>query len=276
MVIFDNHLHLRRDGLYLDAVRDFKHAGGTHFILCQYPMVKKVIMTKSYHDVYQQTLDMAAEIERKIEVGVFVSVGPYPVDYLKLREKFGKVVAMDIMKKGMDQAAVLCEEQKCVAIGEIGRPHFPVEEYILEESNEILLYGMQQASDVGAAVVLHTESTTPEQCRELAEMGKKANLAVDKIVKHFAPPLIEPDENYGLMPSILASKKNITKAIRKGTRFMMETDYIDDPRRPGAVLGPKTVPKRTFELINSENATDKDIMMIHKQNPEKTYGITIE
>ena len=233
-------------------------------------------MTKSYHDVYQHTLDMAAEIERKIEVGVFVSVGPYPVDYLKLREKFGKVVAMDIMKKGMDQAAALCEEKKCVAIGEIGRPHFPVEEYILEESNEILLYGMQQASDVGAAVVLHTESTTPEQCRELAEMGKKANLAVDKIVKHFAPPLIEPDENYGLMPSVLASKKNITKAIRKGTRFMMETDYIDDPRRPGAVLGPKTVPKRTFELIKSENATDKDIMMIHKQNPEKTYGITID
>jgi len=25
-------------------------------------------------------------------------------------------------------------------------------------------------------------------------------------------------------------------------RFMMETDYIDDPEMPGAVLGPKTVP----------------------------------
>ena len=233
------------------------------------------MQTKSYQDVYQETLDMALEIESQIDVGVFVSVGPYPVDYLRLREKFGKVIAMDIMKKGMDQAAVLCEERKCVAIGEIGRPHFPVEEYILEESNEILLYGMQKASEVGTAVVLHTESTTPEQCRELAEMGKKANLPAEKIVKHFAPPLIEYDENFGLIPSVLASKKNITEAIKKGTRFMMETDYIDDPRRPGAVLGPKTVPKRTFELLESGRATDEDLFMIHQQNPEKTYGIKI-
>ena len=53
------------------------------------------------------------------------------------------------------------------------------------------------------------------------------------------------------MPSVLASKKNIEAAAKKGTRFMMETDYIDDPRRPGAVLGPKTVPKRTLELLEN-------------------------
>jgi TatD-related deoxyribonuclease len=262
--------------LYLDAVKDFKHAGGTHFILCQYPMVETVIQTKSYQDVFQETLTMATEIMQHIDVQVFTSVGPYPVDYLRLQEKFGKDIAMDIMKKGMDQAATLCQEQKCVAIGEIGRPHFPVDQHIMDESNEILFYGMQKASDVGTAVVLHTESTTPQQCQELAEMGRKANLPADRIVKHFAPPLIEFEENYGLMPSVLASKKNITKAIQKGTRFLMETDYIDDPRRPGAVLGPKTVPKRTFELLESGLATDEDLYQIHRVNPGKTYHINLE
>ena len=28
----------------------------------------------------------------------------------------------------------------------------------------------------------------------------------------------------------------------------METDYLDDPKRPGAVLGPRTIAKRTNEL----------------------------
>jgi len=276
MVIFDNHLHLRRDGRFLEAVKDFKNAGGTHFVLCQLPMTHLVIKNKGYRACYQETLEMAEEIRSKMGIGVFVTVGPYPVDYLKLKEKFGREETIRIMKKGMDLAANLCADGQCIAIGEIGRPHFPVEERVMADSNEILFYGMKKAKDAGVPVVLHTESTTPEQCKELSEMGEKAGLPPNKIVKHYSPPLILKNENFGLMPSVLASKKNIFAAIKKGTRFMIETDYIDDPRRPGAVLGPKTVPRRTMELIEKGMATEEQILKIHKENPEKTYGISLD
>ena len=82
MIIFDNHLHLRRDGRFLDAIKDFKKAGGTHIVLCQYPMPLIVLKEKSYKLCYHQTIEMADEIRRNIDVGVFVTVGPYPVDYL--------------------------------------------------------------------------------------------------------------------------------------------------------------------------------------------------
>jgi TatD-related deoxyribonuclease len=107
-------------------------------------------------------------------------------------------------------------------------------------------------------------------------MGKKVGLQANKIVKHFSPPLIYKDENHGLMPSVLASNKNIVKSIEKGTRFMMETDYIDDPRRPGAVLGPKTVPKRTKTLIQKNILTHEKAYIIHKKNPEDTYNICLD
>ena len=94
-------------------------------------------------------------------------------------------------------------------------------------------------------------------------MGRDVGLSADKIVKHFAPPLIRKEENFGLMPSVLASKKNIVEALKKGSRFMTETDYIDDPRRPGAVLGPKTVPKFTKKLLDAKN-------------PQRTYDIDLE
>jgi len=219
---------------------------------------------------------MADEIRSNIDIGVFVTVGPYPVDYLKLLDKFGRETAISIMKKGIDEAANLCKEKKCIGIGEIGRPHFPVDKQIIKDSNEILFYGMQRARDVNVPVILHTESTTPSQCKELVELGKKAGLPAHKIVKHYSPPLVLKSENYGLMPSVLASEKNITEAIKKGTRFMMETDYIDDPLRPGAVLAPKTVPKRTIELMENNILTEKQINEIHKENPEKTYDICLE
>lgn len=276
MIIFDNHLHLRRDGRFIDAIKEFKKAGGTHFVLCHLPMTNLVIKNKSYQICYNETLAMAEEIRSKIDVGVFVTVGPYPVDYIRLLEKFDRNDAINIMKKGIDEAAKFCEEKQCIGIGEIGRPHFAVDQQIIEDSNEILLYGMEVAKDIDVPVILHTESTTPEQCKELVEMGQKVGLPANKIVKHYSPPLVLKDENFGLMPSVLASEKNIAVAIQKSTRFMMETDYIDDPCRPGAVLGPKTVPKRTLDLFQKGNLTEKQIYEIHKTNPEKTYGISLE
>lgn len=75
-----------------------------------------------------------------------------------------------------------------------------------------------------------------------------SNIKPYKVVKHFSPPLVNVAKEVGVFPSIIASKKNIEEAIKQGNRFLMETDYIDDKRRPGAVLGPKTVPKRTKEF----------------------------
>lgn len=275
MILFDNHMHLRRDGMYIDAVRDFKKAGGTHLILCQYPMPSIVIKEKSYKSCYKQTLQMVDEIQSEIDVKVFATVGPYPVDFIKLKEHFGRETAIRLMKKGIDEAAALCEEKKCIGIGEIGRPHFQVDKQIIDDSNEILEYGMQKAQDVGVPVVIHTESTTPSQCKELVLMGKKAGLPAEKIVKHFSPPLIDFDENFGLIPSVLASRKNIVASLEKGSRFMMETDYIDDPRRPGAVLGPKTVPKLTKNLLDAGIMNEKQLYEIHVNNPQNTYNIDL-
>jgi TatD-related deoxyribonuclease len=276
MLVFDNHLHLRRDGRYLNAVKDFTKAGGTHFILCQLPMTDLVIKNKSYKMCYNKTLKMVKEIQSVFNVGVYVTVGPYPVDYINLNKIFGRDTTINIMKKGIDLAAELCQENKCIAIGEIGRPHFPVDKQTMDDSNKILFYGMNKAKDVNVPVVVHTESTTTSQCRELVNMAKKAGLSSDKVVKHFSPPLIKKKENYGLMPSVLASRNNIIEAVKKGTRFLMETDYIDDPRRPGAVLSPKTVPRKTKELIEKGYITDKQSYIIHKENPENTYNINLD
>lgn len=269
-------MHLRRDGRFIDAIKEFKQAGGTHFVICQYPMTSKVIHEKSYRSCYLETIKMADEIKTNLNIGVFVTIGPYPVDFIRLIEKFGKESAIDIMKEGMDEAANFCQEGFSIAIGEIGRPHFPVSKQIISDSNEILFYGMQKAKDVDVPVVLHTESTTPKNCQELVEMGKKAGLKPEKIVKHFSPPLILKSENYGLMPSVLASEKNIIDSIKKGTRFLLETDYIDDPKRPGAVLGPKTVPKKMLSLLEQEILNEDQILKIHKENPEKTYNIHLD
>ncbi|MEM3342107.1 MAG: hypothetical protein QW728_05395, partial [Thermoplasmata archaeon] len=55
-------------------------------------------------------------------------------------------------------------------------------------------------------------------------------------------------------------------------RFAMETDYIDDLSRPGAVLGHLTVPKRTRWLLQEGYLTPEDCIIIHRHNIEMIFG----
>jgi TatD-related deoxyribonuclease len=276
VTIFENHLHLRRDGRYIEAVKEFAKAGGTHLVLTQYPMPEQVLAEKSYVSIYNDTLRMTDEIMAAVPVKVYAVVGPYPVDFITFQESLGRDGAIALMHQGMDEAARLCQEQKVIAIGEIGRPHFPVSPEIMRDSTQILQYGMKRAKEVGVPVVLHTETTTPVSCKEFVELGHSVGLAADAIVKHFAPPLVTPEENAGLMPSVLSSKKNIVTALSKGSRFLMETDYIDDLRRPGVVLGPATVPTLTKTLLQRGVMTEVQAETIHRTNPEKTYHISLD
>ncbi len=275
--ILDNHMHLQPNGRCEEAVRDFEKAGGTHIILSHLPY-HSVNITKGedFQKEYDITLDIARRVGEATGVKIFTTLGPYPVRLIRLEEKLGLAQAVEIMKKGMELAAKAVEEQKAVAIGEIGRPHFPVSDEIWAASNEIMAYGMEQARGVGCPVVLHTESAGPEIWKELAGMADKAGLAREMVIKHYSPPIVREEDNHGLFPSILASRKSIIEALSHNTRFMIETDYLDDLRRPGAVMAPTTVPKRTKALIQNGHLDIDGAMQIHKYWPEKLYKIEIE
>jgi len=64
--------------------------------------------------------------------------------------------------------------------------------------------------------------------------------------------------------------------LKKGKNILMETDYLDDKTRPGAVLGPKTVPRRTRELLNQEILNEEDVYRIHITNVETLYSVDLE
>lgn len=276
MPVFDNHFHLDPRGLYLDAAKMFEKAGGTHLMLTHLPYDDLPLTSgEDYARAYARTVHTAELVRRETKVTVFVAVGPYPVDLLRLDESLGLPAAVEAMKRGMDLAAELVREGVATALGEIGRPHFRVASDLWAASNEVLRYGMASAKDVGCAVILHTEDPTPDIFSEFGGMADAAGLPREKVVKHHSPPLVLANEVQGCVPSVLAREDHLREALRKGGPFLMETDYIDDPRRPGAVLGPATVPRKTAKLRANAVLTDDDAAGIHERLPSKTYGIDI-
>ncbi|MFP4142109.1 MAG: TatD family hydrolase [Thermoplasmata archaeon] len=274
--IFDNHVHLQERGDNVKAVKRFERAGGTHLILSHLPYHDlREWDEKGYEPIYERTVDLAERAMEETSVQIFVSLGPYPVDLVDLKDKVGVEKGEEILNEGMDLAVEYIEKGRSVALGEIGRPHFEVSDEVMDASNRIMKYGMELAADGDFPVVLHTESTTPEVCKEIGEMADMVGLPRKKVVKHYSPPLVNEEENHGLFPSILANEENIGEAIGKRNRFLLETDYLDDPKRPGAVLGIKNVPKKTKKLYKKGVLKESDLWKIHKENPEEVYGIEI-
>jgi len=276
--ILDNHIHLEPvRGRNVEAVRDFERQGGTHLIISHLPYEDVRVKTaEDFRRGFEITVSLKDRVNKETRVKAYATVGPYPAELLELEKSHGLERAKEIMIEAMDIAAEFVKEGKALAIGEVGRPHFPVSTEVWRASNDILRAGMRIAKLAGCAIVLHTESATPSSMKELAGMADEVGLDKNRVVKHYSPPLITPEENFGLMPSVLAGKDAIREALGKGTRFLMETDFLDDPRRPGAVLAITTVPKRTMALLNQKLMTEEQAHKIHWDNAIATYGSLFE
>ena len=268
---YDNHLHLSPSGRNIEALKEFMAAGGTGLTLVTLPYQEVIISEgDDFLKSFNITLSLAEKAKEMTDLKINVSVGPYPVLLIPLAERFGLDKAEKIMMKGMEHAASLVADGKANSLGEIGRPHFPVDEKIIEASNRILLRGMELAHEVDCPVIIHCESEDYTD-KSLSDMAREAGLDPGKVVKHSSPPWVTPEETYGVMPSIPASRSLIREAISKSDRFMLETDFIDDPQKPNAIMAVTSVPKRINGLHQSGELSEEQIHRICEDIPDSLY-----
>ena len=231
-------------------------------------------VTRDGHsEAYADTLAMAEQV-RELGLGVRVILGPHPAAFAHQFESLGDR-AEENYWDSIETALHFVHEGLAHGIGEVGRPHWPVSDEIWQRSNTLLLETMQLAAKEKIPLQLHVEGESDETYGELAQMADKAGLAREKLVRHYAPPRVDESYTHGLTPSVLAGSGSIEELMNtfesSSHGFMLETDYMDDLRRPGAVLGPKTVPKRTRQLLAA--GLDEDILYnCHKDLPDRIYG----
>ena len=285
--ILDNHFHLNRNGRYLDAAKDFKNQGGTHLVLVHCPdFSSPPTHIDEHRSTYADTIAMADEVRKHHGLNVRVVLGPHPaafahqfIRWMDEDQENGAERACENYRDSIDAALEFLHEGKAHAIGEVGRPHWPVSDEVWDLSNMLLEETMAMAAKENIALQLHVEGELESTYRDLSEMAERVNLSKNKLVRHYSPPQIDESMTRGLTSSVLVGKGALQPLMetyeQNKTGFMLETDYMDDPRRPGAVLGPKTVPKRTQQLL--EAGMDEDALWrCHVDVPNAIYGVNEE
>ena len=155
MFITDDHMHLYRHKR-LEALKEFKRAGGTHVLLVNLPSSYYGIFPaegKSFKHVFDSHIRLVEEANTVVRA--YAVLGVHPAEITVIGEKLGYEAAAEIMKDALEIAGKYVEEGRAVAI-KSGRPHYTVSEKVWELSNEVMFHAFEIAKDVVLAY-LHYE-----------------------------------------------------------------------------------------------------------------------
>ena len=282
--ILDQHIHLDRNNRFLEAIREFANSGGTGINLVHKPNFSRLPESLSeYRDAYEETLQMAKEIRTQFTISVSVILGPHPVAWEHQIHTIGLEKSTTLHLEAIKLALEYISKGDAVCLGEVGRPHYPVDENIWEASNSLLLEIMKLAAEAEVSIQLHVEDNGEKTYSDLAKLCDEASLPRYLAIRHYAPADISEEFTHGLSATVSVGKGSIQKIVetlsKSNSYWGMETDFLDDPKRPGAVLGPKTVAKRTHQLSKeliekgySEDDICKIINNIHSNWPNILYS----
>ncbi len=266
--VLDNHLHLDAENRGIDAVEDFVHLGGTHLLVVNKPSWHHGIEADGgadFRPVVEETIRLVEAASKVLPGRAWPVLGVHPglISRLVDDRGFAPEDAGELMRAGVDVAAEYASDGHAVAL-KSGRPHYDVSDAVWEASNEVIRHACTRAAETGVALQLHTEAT--EDLTDVAEWAENAGLPPERVVKHYASGELD-----GVTKSVMCDKEYLKTAVEVGEPFLMETDFVDDADRPGAVMGPKTVPRRVRWL--QEEGHDDAIHRAHVETPEAVYGI---
>ena len=275
--VVDHHCHLSPGGEGVEAARRFHRNGGAHLFLTTHNWNHGPIRSvEDYRTQFESIEKLGLRIGQETPVGVSLVIAPYPVDLLSMSEALGLAKAMEVQMSALDLAGSWVRERRAAGLGEIGWPHFPVPIDLAGASRQIFQHALEVAHDIGCPVIVHAEDLSAEGYRGLAEEARNAGVPPDRVVKHYAQTYVPASERSGITPSFLARRDSFTTVSDDPGPWFLETDFLDDPRRPGAVLDIATVPRRAASWAREHPDRIDRLRVPFVDSVRKLYGFTPE
>ena len=271
--VVDHHCHLSPHGDGVAAVERFRAAGGTHLFLATQNYERVVPLSlETYARQFEVTALLAQKAWDQVGVRAYSVLAPYPIDLVEASHRLGAPAALELYNSALELAARWVRERRAVAIGEVGRPHFPIPEDVMPVVEPAFRHALEVARDADCPVVVHSEDLTEEGFRSLAELARKSGLRPERVVKHYTRSPVDPKATEGVVPSYLAKRELVRQVVQSPGPWFLETDYLDDPRRPGAVLDLTTVPRRAVAIAQDSAQGSERLWVPFVESVERVYG----
>ncbi|WP_291765399.1 TatD family hydrolase [Caldivirga sp. UBA161] len=282
--IADNHAHVNPiKGLGpREVARRFRRTGGWFMgvvALLTWDLGLNPGDLSSVDKLYRLTVESTKIIQGEGVKAVAV-IGLHPAECVRLLESgWGFSEVKGFMVKSIDLAAQYIKRGEAVGIGEVGRPHWSVNGSVINLCNEVIEYAMSTARDLNAVIHLHLEREGEVTVKSIVELANRAGVK-DKgriILHHASPSMVKPAVDNGLTPSVPVGRRGeFEEAVKLTKALVVESDYADDPRRPGMVIPPWRIMSRISNALSQGLLSEGDVFRIMVNEIEEIYGVKHE
>jgi len=257
--------------------RRFKSSGGwfmavSSLLSWSYRGLAKRV--EDYVEVFKLNVEAVEEMRRE-GLACAAIIGVHPAELVRLVESGVSLEEAErLVKEAYDAAARMVKDGLAQGLGEVGRPHFPSPRAVVEACNRVLDHALELAHDLDCPVHIHVERGGPRTVEDVARRAR-AKGAAKALLHHAEPSAWALASSLGLAASIPARSRDLLEALRgpRPLSFLVESDFLDDPRRPGAVVAPWSIAS-TFEgLIKRGALTAEEAWRVLVDNVARFYGL---
>ncbi|MCC6021939.1 MAG: TatD family hydrolase [Desulfurococcaceae archaeon] len=280
MLFADAHLHsnpLRGLGVR-NIVKNFKAVGGWFLTIVSLPPSHYGL--GSSFDDYVKSIDILVRecaVAREEGVKTKCLAGIHPADLEKLinSQSLRHDEVINLALRVLDYIGKLIKSGVLDGIGEVGRPHYRTtpEGFIV---NEILLrHALRLAKDLHAIVHLHLEQGGILTVLSIADLLDSVSLRKDLVLLHHLDIRTAVNaEEVGLRYTLCGKLQLLKEGFKRlKPTYMVESDFIDDPKRPGVAAYPWEIIENQLLLLKEGLVSEDYLLRLNIDNIVKFYGV---
>ncbi|MEM0366585.1 MAG: TatD family hydrolase [Acidilobaceae archaeon] len=279
--VADAHLHsnpIRGFGAKVIAEK-FKQAGGWFMALVSLSPTAYNLEPPSLES-YIKAIDLhilECRRARESKIKVMCISGFHPADVDKLIDYYGlkPLEVLNLAYRVIDEIASRVKEGLLDGIGEVGRQHYKTSSVRILVSEYILEKAIALSRDLNIPVHMHLEQEGEATVHLVDIVASRLGAYKHKLLFHHADPkVIVEASKRGYPSSIAGIPKLIEYAITNlNAIFMFESDYLDDPKRPGVVAYPWVMAENIIRIAREHLELEEKLYKINVDNIIKLYGI---
>ncbi len=279
MLFSDAHLHVNSlRGIGAEKVaRRFKREGGWFMAIIALPPYHYGF-TEPTIDSYKKALNVLIGDVHKVKneglkVAAFMGVHPAEIEHY-YRQGLRGERAFRLLEEVLKLLETAFKEGLIQGIGEVGRPHYSTspERAILAEV--VMMRSLILAKDLGALVQLHLEQGGYATAYSIKLLVDVLKLDVSKVVIHHASlETAKWAEELGLLFTAPIKQFDEKYVSLKALKCMVESDFLDDPTRPGTSAYPWEIPRVISSYVSRGLLTEDYAYKILVDNVVKYFGV---
>jgi len=276
--IADAHCHLNPlKGIGIKSLgRKFKDRGGWYLGIVS--LSPSHLGLESSLDGYRKTFSITAEFCRElnqVEVKYRIHLGFHPAEVDKLMNLgFSAKQTLELGLKVIDMACSMIERGIAHGLGEVGIQHYKTSKERLRIAEEIMKYSLMRAKDLKVPIHLHLDQNimTITKVKKLAtEIGCHLR---NIVIHHVTLELLEKTLELGFSTTIVGKIGNLTAVCERNLVTLVESDYLDDPKRPGAVIVPWSICRSWRKLLSRGICDEEFAYKVNVDEITRLYKIS--